>query len=60
MNKPLTQQQQALLEQYIRTRAAWQMAVGREDDAELGTACAAALSACIAVGVDPFHYLQPQ
>ena len=60
MNKPLTQQQQALLEQYIRTRAAWQMAVGREDDAELGTACAAALSACIAAGVDPFHYLHPQ
>lgn len=59
MNKPLTQQQQALLEQYIRTRAAWQMAVGREDDAELGTACAAALSACTAAGVNPFHYLQP-
>jgi hypothetical protein len=56
----LTQQQMALLEHYIRTRAAWVMAVSREDDAELGTASAAALSACIAAGVDPFHYHAPR
>ena len=56
----LSQQQMALLEHYIRTRTAWVMAVGREDDAELGTASAAALDACLAAGFDPFHYPQPQ
>ena len=56
----LTQQQMALLERYTRARAAWQMAVSREDDAELGTACAAALSACIAAGFDPFDYPAPR
>lgn len=60
MTKPLTQQQQALLEQYIRTRAAWQMAVSHEDDAELGTAYAAALTACVAAGFDPFDYPTPR
>jgi hypothetical protein len=32
------------------------MAVNLEDDAELGTAYAAALDACLAAGFDPFHY----
>ena len=56
MTKPLTQQQMALLERYTRARAAWQMAVSHEDDAELGTACAAAVDACLDAGFDPFHH----
>jgi hypothetical protein len=32
------------------------MAVNLEDDAELGTAYAAALDACLAAGFDPFHH----
>jgi len=55
----LTQQQQALLEQYHRVHAAWQMAVNFEDDVELGTAYAAALDACLDAGVDPFHHPAP-
>jgi hypothetical protein len=55
----LTQQQQALLEQYTRAHAAWVMAVS-DDDTTTGTAYMAALSACIAAGFDPFHYPQPQ
>lgn len=56
----LTQKQMGLLEQYHRAHAAWVMAVNREDDAETGTAYAAARDACIAAGVDPFHHPQPQ
>ena len=56
----LTQQQQALLEQYYRAYAAWVMAVNHEDDAITGTAYVAALDACIAAGFDPFHYPAPQ
>jgi hypothetical protein len=32
------------------------MAVNLEDDAELGTAYAAALDACLDAGFDPFHH----
>jgi hypothetical protein len=53
----LTQQQQALLEQYTRAHAAWVMAVS--DDTTTGTAYMAALDACLAAGFDPFHYPQP-
>jgi hypothetical protein len=60
MLSDLTQQQRGLLEQYCRARAAWLMAVNHEDDAETGTAYAAALDACLAVGFDPFHYPEPQ
>ena len=56
----LTPEQEALLEQYTRAHAAWIMAVNREDDAETGTAYAAARDACIAAGVDPFHYPAPR
>ena len=56
----LTQQQQALLEQYYRVHASWRMAVNFEDDAELGTAYADALDACLDAGVDPFHHPAPQ
>jgi 16S rRNA G527 N7-methylase RsmG len=52
----LTQQQQGLLERYYRALAAWHMAVNLEDDAELGTAYAAALDACLDAGFDPFHH----
>lgn len=55
----LTQQQQGLLEHYHRAHAAWIMAVNREDDAEIGTAHAAALDACRAAGFDPFHHPAP-
>ena len=56
----ITPQQQALLERYHRAHAAWIMAVSHEDDALTGTAYAAARDACIAAGVDPFHYPAPQ
>jgi hypothetical protein len=52
----LTQQQRGLLEQYTRAHAAWVMAVNFEDDAELGTAYATALDACLDAGFDPFHH----
>ena len=52
----LTQQQQALLEQFCRTHAAMNMAVDLADFSELGTAYAAALNACIDAGFDPFHH----
>lgn len=55
----LTPQQQALLERYHRAHAAWIMAVNL-DDAMTGTAYAAARDACIAEGVDPFHYPAPR
>jgi hypothetical protein len=58
-NPELTQQQQALLEQYIRADAAWLMAVNHEDDACLG-ALIAASDACLAAGFNPAHYPQPQ
>jgi hypothetical protein len=58
MTEPLTQQQQALLERYTRARAAWKMAVN-DDDTATGAAYVAALDACVAAGVDPFHYPQP-
>jgi hypothetical protein len=32
------------------------MAVNLEDDAEIGTAYAAALDACLDAGFDPFHH----
>jgi len=60
MPPELTQQQQGLLEQYIRANAAWLMAVNYEDDAETGPAYMAALDACLDAGFDPFHYPQPQ
>ena len=56
----LTQQQQALLEQYTRAHAAWVMAVNREDEAETGCAYVNARDACLDAGFDPFHYPQPQ
>ena len=52
----LTQQQQALLEQYHRTHAAWLMAVNHEDDPKAGVAYANALDACLDAGFDPFHH----
>jgi hypothetical protein len=52
----LTPQQQGLLERYHRAHAAWIMAVNHEDDGMTGTAYAAARDACLAAGVDPFHY----
>ena len=52
----LTSKQQALMEQFCRTRAAMNMAVNLEDFGELGTAYAAALDACLDAGFDPFHY----
>ena len=52
----LSPKQQALLEQYSRTNAAWVMAVNLEEDIELGTAWASALAACKDAGFDPFHY----
>jgi hypothetical protein len=55
----LTQQQRGLLKQYCRAHAAWLMAVNHEDDAETGTAYAAALDACLDAGFDPFHYPAP-
>jgi hypothetical protein len=58
-NPELTQQQQALLEQYVRANAAWLMAVNHEDDACL-VALLAASDACLAAGIDPAHYLAPQ
>ena len=56
----LTQQQQGLLEQFCRTRAAMNMAVNFEDFHELGAAYAAALDACLDAGFDPFHHPAPQ
>jgi hypothetical protein len=55
----LTQQQQALLEQYTRAHAAWVMAVS-DDDTTTGTAYMAALDACLAAGFDPFHHPAPR
>jgi hypothetical protein len=55
----LTQQQQALLEQYTHAHAAWVMAVS-DDDTTTGTAYTAALDACLAAGFDPFHYSAPR
>ena len=52
----LTQQQQALLEQYYRAHAAWVMSVNFEEDSETGSAYAAALDACLDAGFDPFHH----
>jgi hypothetical protein len=59
MTKPLSPQQQALLEQYTRAHAAWIMAVS-DDDAMTGTTYMAALDACLAAGFDPFHYPAPR
>jgi hypothetical protein len=59
MPPELTQQQQGLLEQYVRVNAAWLMAVNHEDDACL-VALLAASDACLAAGIDPAHYLAPQ
>ena len=56
MTEPLNSKQQALLEQYRRTHAAWVMAVNLEEDIELGTAYAKALDTCIDAGFDPFHH----
>ena len=56
MPPPLTQQQQALLEQFHRAHAAMNMAVNFEDFTELGTAYANALDACLAANFDPFHH----
>lgn len=55
----LTQQQQALLKQYYQVHASWR-AAEFENDAELGTAYADALDACLDAGVDPFHHPAPQ
>ena len=55
----LTQQQQALLKQYYQAWASWR-ATKFENDAELGTAYADALDACLDAGVDPFHHPAPQ
>ena len=55
----LSQQQQALLEQFHRTHAAMNMAVDLADFSELGTAYADALDACLDAGFDPFHHPQP-
>ena len=52
----LTQQQQALLEQFHRAHAAMNMAVDLADFNELGTAYANALDTCINAGFDPFHH----
>ena len=52
----LTQQQQALLEQFHRAHAAINMAVDLADFSELGTAYANALDACLDAGFDPFHH----
>ena len=49
----LTQKQMGLLEQYHRAHAAWLMTVNHEEDAQTGTAYAAAFDACLAAGVDP-------
>jgi hypothetical protein len=59
MPPELTQQQQGLLEQYVRANAAWLMAVNHEDDACL-VALLAASDACLAAGIDPARYLAPQ
>jgi hypothetical protein len=59
MPPELTQQQQALLEQYVRANAAWLMVVNHEDDVCL-VALLAASDACLAAGIDPAHYLAPQ
>jgi hypothetical protein len=56
----LTQKQQDLFAQYCRAHAAWLMADNSEDDAELGTAYAAALDACLNAGFDPFHHPTPR
>jgi hypothetical protein len=60
MPPELTQQQQALLEQYIRANAAWLMTVNHEDDADTDAALLIASDACFAAGFDPSHYPAPQ
>ena len=60
MPPEVTQQQQGLLEQYVRANAAWLMAVNHEDDADTDAAFLAASDACLAAGIDPAHYLAPQ
>jgi hypothetical protein len=52
----LTQQQQALLEQFHRAHAAITMVVSYEDFDSLGNAYADALDACLDAGFDPFHH----
>ena len=48
----LTQQQRGLLEQCTRAHAAWVMAVNHGNDAELGTAYAAALGPSLPLVTD--------
>jgi hypothetical protein len=56
----LTQQQLALLERYHRAQADWAMAINYKDAVWASTAYIAALDACLAAGVDPFHHPAPQ
>ena len=52
----LSPEQQELLRQYHQARVAWESG----DHPDLATAYAAALDACLAAGVDPFHHPQPR
>ena len=58
MTEPLTPVQEVMLIQYHLARTAWESGgwiTGNE-----ATAYAAALDACLAAGVDPFHYPAPR
>ena len=57
---PLTQQQQALLQQYYQAREAWESGDWTGYDNPDGIAYAAALDACLDASFDPFHYPAPQ
>ena len=57
MAEPLTPVQEVMLIQYHLARTAWESGgwiTGNE-----ATAYAAALDACLAAGVDPFHHPAP-
>lgn len=58
--RPLTQQQQALLEQYHEARVAWEASDWTGYDNSEGIAYAVALDACLDAGFNPFHYPTPQ
>ena len=55
----LTPEQEVMLIQYNLARVAWHNA-NSADLRDAGTAYAAARDACIAAGVDPFHYPAPR
>lgn len=52
----LSSGQQELLQQYHSAKGAWESS----DDPNLAVSYAAALDACLAANVDPFHHPQPQ